>query len=216
MNNFEISKKEEYNSNLQFSLFKPFNNQQNNLENSNFVEDFELSKDENVATTFSKDFNEYNDKQFKPSLHHYNSKSIKKCENNLNVPNSTSDYLCSGYFGQKNENNVDSNVNCATKPFPMAEDCKRSTIYEDCNREELFNDHLVPNFGDNKPRNKDDTFSNFNGSFFSTASITKSTNMNNLMNQSNSSNSNTFTDLVRNVSLSCLNKKKKSISFFNV
>jgi len=212
MSNFENSKKEEYNSNLQFSLFKPFNNQINNLENSNFVEDFEISNDENVATTFSKDFNEFNDKQFKLSQHHYNSKSIKKCENNLTVPNSTSDYLCSGYFGQKNENYVDSNVNCATKPFPMAEDCKRPSIYEDYDREELFNDNLIPNFGENKNRTKDETFSNFNGSFFSTTSMTKKMDMNNFTNQSNN-HSNTFTDMVRNVSLSCLNKKKKSKLF---
>lgn len=225
MSHFENRQEHAFESALQHSFFKTLENDLHPIEPKEAVADFFLTE-ENMRSNAKKNIDEngeFNDNHKFNADHFLSTRSTKKSETptygGALVPGSSQDYLFSGFFGQKTEM-MSPNFYSITNPFPMAEDEKKiSKIYENdkfgsgC---ESINSKIVSK----KPKSENE---NFNGSFFS-ISMNKpknlaSNNFNSHMNTSNilnmsgaSNNSTSFNDLVKNVSLSNLNKKKKVLS----
>jgi hypothetical protein len=222
-NNAEYQNSDEFKTALEQSFFKNIEehvtntNTQNNfepVENFNFDEDIKSREDFNDYQCGG-EF--YNNKLL-------STKSTNKCENinfNMNkIPGSNSELLFSGFFGQKKDDphsmaTAMGNFFTSTNPF-----------MEEENRENIFNrNHINANKLDysyeilntkivnNANRHNEE---NFNGSFLS-SSLNGSKNyksiISNYRNMNNSTNSNSFNDMVKSVSLTNLNKKKKSKFF---
>jgi hypothetical protein len=225
MNQFENSHEQPFESALQHSFFKTLENDLNPAEPKEPVGDFFLTE-ENLRSNTKKNSDEngeFNDNHKLNADHFLSTRSTKKSETptygGALVPGSNQDYLFSGFFGQKVEM-MSPNFYTITKPFPMAEDEKKfSKTYENEKFGSAF-ESINPKLVSKKPKAE---VENFNGSFFS-ISMNKpknlaSNNFNTQMNTSNISNmsgvssqSTSFNDLVKSVSLTNLNKKKKVLS----
>jgi hypothetical protein len=224
MSKFENTNDDAYRSALQHSFFKSLENDLTNVDPIQPVQDFEICEvnlNSNEKNNYMECNDNFNDHKNDGLL---STRSTKKNDNsNYLVPGSTSDYLFSGFFGQRDKNDerserremMSNNFYTVTKPFPMAEDERKYTKTTENETTNSVYENLKPNILAKKMKVNDE---NFNGSFFSTSSMIKTTrnigssnNNNSIINNSTfSSNTNSFNDLVKSVSLSNLNKKKKS------
>ncbi len=223
MNTFESSNEVAYQNALQHSFFKALENDLNPVEPNEPVRDFYLTEENLMSNSKNKcdEGGDFNDHHHKNLNHFLSTKSTKKSETATYggglIHGSNSDYLFSGFFGQKGEM-MSPNFHTVTKPFPMAEEERKS--FKTSENEKLGSafEIINPKLATKKQRGE---VENFNGSFLN-ISINKprnmaSNNLNNCMNTSTISNmsgassqSTSFNDLVKSVSLSNLNKKKKS------
>jgi len=228
---------EAFQSTFQHSFFKNTNYEETHKEYKpvyNFdVEDEKVNFNNNQFSIF-KNYNDLNQREDENRL--LSTKSTIKAEVNpiqtvgtfSYIQNSANEYLCSGYFGTKTENfsnngnlfgNNSSSSNMKTKPFPMVEE--ERTTRGNCQNSYYKSafEVLDTKVGNTKQKTQNE---NFNGSFLSVFSNNKTpkagSNMvnsnnsffNNLNTSTYSSNSTSFNDLVKSVSLSNFNKKKKS------
>jgi hypothetical protein len=200
-----------YLSALQHSFFKKVEESSQHVDNMLPVQSFD-PLGENLNKTFPIKNDEFNDMYTKCGDNLLSTMSSRKSETINNKgpyePGSGFNCLYSGFFGQKNDNAMSQaaqNFYTVTKPFPMAEDEKKTDFYKKADKVSSGFDLLNCQIG-NK-RQKAETCE-FNGSFidnFSGDKINQS-NVSNITSFSNSSYS--FNDLVKSVSLSNLKKKK--------
>ncbi len=212
----------EYMTGLQHSFFKKFDENLVPNENCKNVQNFDISGENTNSCPMEKGLTEPNDHYIRAGDNLLSTRSTKKSEHPTSrgsyMPGSTSDYLFSGFFGQRNEERADASVQNfynVTKPFPMAEEERKSFSNF---KSESFNpsyDFMNIKTTNKKIKTNDE---NFNGSFinnFSQNRWTKqglnSSNINNISTFSACSTS--FNDLVKSVSLSNLKKKKGMLYF---
>jgi hypothetical protein len=206
----------EYLTALQHSFFKKVEDNPQQIESMLPVKNFD-PLGENDRLNFPTKNGEFNDLYIKSGDNLLSTMSTRKSENMNNKssyePGSGFNCLYSGFFGQKNEDVMSQaaqNFYTVTKPFPMAEDEKKSDCYKkDC----MLSPGLdISNYNLGNKRQKAE-ICDFNGSFIDNFSSGKinSGNVNNISSYSNCSDS--FNDLVKSVSLSNLKKKKSKIKF---
>jgi hypothetical protein len=140
----------------------------------------------------------------------------KKSESKLwagnSIQNSKAEVLFSGYFGPSEEDkNIDQNTGFfrSTNPFPRIED-DRTIKRREGSKNYSKLERSSSKIGFKKPKSGDE---NFNGSFladFRTVKVADASDQIFMNASSNSISSVSFNDLVKNVSLSTMNKNKKS------
>lgn len=218
--NDNMSNNEEMKEALQYSFFKK--NLQNSTEASFcHVINFDIDDEWQDREGFSKKREEFNDQKL-INDNHLSTKSTRKSDDNYWTGNivqgSESEILFSGYFGQKvgyeSKTEMMNNFFKSTNPFPEEEKTLRDTRGRMENDMGKFKQSSRDKSSElmktcqskiltNKSKLDGNHTSNFNGFYLSTNLISG-------INMTPSASCASFNDLVKNVSLSNTNKKKKS------